>query len=397
MINLRSLFAFALIAAALAVAHADPAPTPTTVTIPVSSPAFVFSPGNWTGDKGRGGDQFRQTWYSGAYFRVTWTGNAKHIRLLIDTSGYGDAVKVKPHIAYCMDGHWGADVECKDAIDIPGSPYTDAHWLAVYLQNSQQADRWGAVGASGLNILKVTGLELDSDAKLLSNKPASQWILEVGDSITEGSGTTGNLDDYSYFIGQAMQTVGYEYCVSACGWSGWLQYGDRPKDVPPYYFVAGSANGVGGKYDTLQSRWDKIDGNGHSLLDAKGHISGYGDLGQEPSMILINYGTNDAFWGSNVSDLQASIYQALETLRAAAPAAKIYVIVPFEQFSADSIKGAVKRYQTVHDHDKAVRLIDLGTTPATMLRGEGFYGAVHPNMRGHAAFAAQLLVSILGK
>jgi len=40
------------------------------MTIPVDSPAFVFSPGNWTGDAGRAGKVFRQTWNPGAYFSV---------------------------------------------------------------------------------------------------------------------------------------------------------------------------------------------------------------------------------------------------------------------------------------------------------------------------------------
>jgi len=42
------------------------------MTLPVDSPAFVFSPANWTGDAGRAGKVFRQTWNPGAYFRVTW-------------------------------------------------------------------------------------------------------------------------------------------------------------------------------------------------------------------------------------------------------------------------------------------------------------------------------------
>jgi hypothetical protein len=40
------------------------------MTIPVNSPAFVFSPGNWTGDAGRAGKIFRQTWNPGAYYSV---------------------------------------------------------------------------------------------------------------------------------------------------------------------------------------------------------------------------------------------------------------------------------------------------------------------------------------
>ena len=47
------------------------APVPRLVTIPVDSPAIVYSPGNWVGDSNQGGGVFRQTWNSGAYFRLS--------------------------------------------------------------------------------------------------------------------------------------------------------------------------------------------------------------------------------------------------------------------------------------------------------------------------------------
>ena len=61
-----------------------------TVTIPVDSPAFVFSPGNWTGDEGRGGKRYRQTWNPGAYFRVTWESETTNVvpALLMEASTY---------------------------------------------------------------------------------------------------------------------------------------------------------------------------------------------------------------------------------------------------------------------------------------------------------------------
>ena len=66
-VNLSLRFLIILLLASLAPLHAAD-----TSTIPVDSPAFLFSPGNWTGDAGRAGKEFRQTWYPGAYFRVTW-------------------------------------------------------------------------------------------------------------------------------------------------------------------------------------------------------------------------------------------------------------------------------------------------------------------------------------
>ncbi len=181
-----------------------------TMTIPVDSPAFAFSPGNWTGDEGRAGKTFRQTWNPGAYFRVTW--------------------------------------------------------------------------------------------ETRNPKPAAKILL---------------------------------YCINACGWSGWINKGDNPPgDVPGYYVIANSSNGTGGQYDDAASRWNKIDGNCHSLLDSRGHISAYGQVGQEPSLIMVNYGTNDALHKSNPSDAKASIIQSLAALRQSAPAVQIIVLIPFGQYYA---------------------------------------------------------------
>lgn len=79
----------------------------TTTRIPVDSSAFVFSPGNWVGDAGRGGKLYRQTWNPGAYFRVTWESAANaEPTLLLDTSTYTGPFNA-PQLAYCLDGYWG--------------------------------------------------------------------------------------------------------------------------------------------------------------------------------------------------------------------------------------------------------------------------------------------------
>ena len=90
----------------------------------------------------------------------------------------------------------------------------------------------------------------------------------IGDSITEGVGAT-ELAAYSRLLGEALRTQGYGYCVSACGWSGWINRGDNPPgDVPGYYVVTNSGGGKGGRYDDAASRWHKIDGNRHYLRPA---------------------------------------------------------------------------------------------------------------------------------
>ncbi len=159
-----------------------------TTVLPVSSPAFFFSPGNWTGDTGRGGAAFRQTWYSGAYFRVTWTTTHANptADLLLDTSTFGDKIKNPPELAYQIDGLWTSGVKCAESIPIKGLTGTGPHTLTVHFSNSEQAERWGTPQQSGLNVLRVTGLKLNRESTAIPAVPAKRWVLIVGDSITEG-------------------------------------------------------------------------------------------------------------------------------------------------------------------------------------------------------------------
>ena len=368
-----------------------------TVSIPVDSPAMVFSPGNWTGDEGRAGKRFLQTWNPGAYFRVTWeTRCPKPVaKILLDTSTYPPGFK-PPQIAYNIDGVWKSKIPCTNEILIEDIQGAGKHELNVYLHQSQQVQRWGSDGKSGLNVLRVTGLDVDDDSKPLPARPEPKWALIIGDSITEGIGAT-ELAGYSHLVGQALRTQGYEYCISACGWSGWLNRGDNPPgDVPGYYVVANSRDGAGGQYDDAASRWNKIDGNRHSLLDSSGHISAYGKVGQEPSLIMINYGSNDALHNSNRSDTLASIVQSLAALRTGAPDAEIIVLIPFGQYYAKELKEAVEIHKKAHAADAKIAIIDLGPSVArTLAAKNGLMGGLHPNDRGHAIFAAKIIPQIM--
>jgi len=390
--------AIAFLAAQLATTATFAADTATTTTIPVDSSAFVFSPGNWTGDDGRSGKLFRQTWNPNAYFRVSWeTKNSKpSAKLLLDTSSF-TAKFGPPHLAYSVDGVWTGKVPCAKEIVLENLAGAGKHTLTVVLYTSTQVERWGSPGKSGLNVLRVTGLQTDADATPVPDAPAPKWALIVGDSITEGCGA-GPLAPYSHLLGEALRTQGYEYGVSACGWSGWLNRGDNPpdKDVPAYYVVSKSTDGVNGEHDDQASRWNKIDGNNHSLLDSKGHLSAYGQENQEPALIVINYGTNDALWRSNPLDTSASMVQALAALRKSAPEARIVMLVPFGQYFVKEIKAAVATHQQNHPGDTKVSVIDLGRGVAkTLAAPKNLLGGLHPNDLGHANFAAQIIPQVM--
>ncbi|MDX9982261.1 MAG: SGNH/GDSL hydrolase family protein [Lentisphaeria bacterium] len=364
--------------------------------IPVDSPAFVFSPGNWVGDEGRGGRRFRQTWNSYAYCRVAWESKAAEPRatLLLDTSTFTAAFKPL-RIAYAVDGVWKSQVSAAERIPLENLKRAGQHELTVVFHWSEQKERWGTPGQSGLNILRITGLEVDAGSVPIPAQVRPKWALILGDSITEGCGAS-ELSCYSHLVGQALLTMGYEYGVSACGWSGWLNKGDNPPgDVPGYYIVRNSVDGVGGEYDETVSRWNKIDGNHHSLLDARGRLSAYGGTDQEPALILLNYGTNDGLHKSNPSDTKASINQGLAALRSAAPNAQIVVLIPFGQYYAKDLKDAVAARQNAPEPDRRIALIDLGPSVARSIAGNGgVLGGLHPNDRGHANFAAAIIPQI---
>ncbi|OGV57114.1 MAG: hypothetical protein A2X45_09285 [Lentisphaerae bacterium GWF2_50_93] len=368
-----------------------------TIVIPVDSPAFAFSPGNWSGDEGRAGKIFRQTWYPGAYFRISWeAGNSKpSAKIILDTSTYSTKFK-PPQIAYNIDGVWKSKIPCANEIVIGDITGAGRHDLSVYLHWSEQKERWGSEGKSGLNVLRVTGLQVDADSKPIPAAPAPKWAMFIGDSITEGSGAT-ELAAYSHLVGEALRTQGYEYCVNACGWSGWIRKGDNPPgDVPGFYVIANSSDGTGGQYDDAASRWNKIDGNNHSMLDSKGHLSAHGKDGEEPSLIMINYGTNDILGNSNPSDTRASIVQGLAALCKSAPEAQIIIIIPFGQFYAMELKEAVAVHRKNNPADTKVSIIDLGPeVERTLSARNGLMGGLHPNDRGHAIFAAKIIPQVM--
>ncbi len=383
-----------MVAGAVNVARAEDVAA---MTIPVDSPAFVFSPGNWVGDAGRGGKLFRQTWNPGAYFRVTWesaTTNAVPT-LLLDASAYDGSFN-PPVLACNLDGIWTGDLRCAKELPVPGmNPRVKTHVLTGYLKMSSQVKRWGSEGASGSNIVRIVGLRVGADSRSGVDAAQPKWALIVGDSITEGCGAY-ELEGYSHLVGQAFRSLDYEYALSACGWSGWLHRGDNPPgDVPGYYVVTNSVNGAGGQYLDSLSRWNKIDSL-HSLLDANGRISAYGATGQEPSVILINYGTNDAIHPTNASDVQASMSQGLGALRKAAPGAHIFFIIPFGQYKAAEILATVKAFRSAHPDERRLSVIDLGPDAARALSPKnGYWGGLHPNPRAHATFAAQIIAQVM--
>ncbi|MCE0745525.1 hypothetical protein LWC05_16775, partial [Acetobacter sicerae] len=266
------------------------APSPTGTLVTVDSPAFLFSPGNWYGDTGRGGSAARYTWNVGAYFVFTFTAAATGASAVLHTGPAGTGA----YLYLAVNGIFSS-VQAGGDITIPNivAGATNTVFAIMYL--TPQSARW----AKGANSLAITGVTLDAGSSAgVSVAGTKGWVKIIGDSITEGINTGGsNKPDfsgaYTYSVLQALRAKGYEVCVSVCGYSGYLDTGDSTADVPPYYYVSGSSNGSGGTYDDTKSRWNKIDA-GVSALDSAGQLSAYGDVGTPPVATLVNYLTNEA-------------------------------------------------------------------------------------------------------
>jgi hypothetical protein len=370
------------------------AQAPAPVTIGVTSPAVLFSPGTWSGDSGRSGTSFRQTWLPGAWVKFYWiTSNPAPTADLEIT--YGNSSN---SFSYFIDGNFVDDQHAakSGAVSITGLKGSGRHELDVYMKTNDDAARWIEQSS-----WKVSGLVVDSGATEIPAPKLRPWVLEIGDSITEGvladNGQGSSIADYSFLTGQALNQIGYDYAVSACGWSGWLNPGDAGQDVPPYYKIA---NGI---YDDKDSRWNKIDST-TSLLDKDGKISAYGETGTPPAMITINYATNEELHLSNYTDLPASIEGGLSALRKAAPDAWIVVYVPFNLYSPtiyprgvqviNILKTSVDQYKLAHPRDKRTVLVDYGPEfSQTVVTAGG--GDIHPNLKGHELIAAHTTATVV--
>jgi hypothetical protein len=277
-------------------------------------------------------------------------------------------------------------------------------------------------------VVQVLGLQIDGGSTAGTAPGGRPWGMIIGDSITEGIGAdaTGNADhlcDYAYFVAQEMDRVGYDTCISACGYSGFLVPGDgypttptptanlpawntspistSSSDVPPYYSII-SGSYVGG------SRWNKI-AAGVSLLDSNGQISAYGATGTAPSFILLNYGTNEVLESGNsawsasaqLTDFQAAVIGALTALRAAAPQAVILLMVPFGFYPSGlglaaapyrtALYSAMSVYQAEYPGDVLTSLLDLGATVCnTVFLSPGWATSPHPTLYGHSYLAPRV-------
>jgi hypothetical protein len=372
----------------------------TLITIAVTSPAFRFSPGNWKGDTGRGGSVYRQSWNNGAYFEFTWNASSSPTATILLPTNASNG----NYISYYLNGVLTDNVAAKTGnISLTGIIPSASNTLRVMMRSSTQSGRWN----NGTSAFQVQGMQLDSGSSAGTAVTYNKWIRWVGDSITEGvkanASADDNLSDYSYLVSQTLQTLGYDYGITACASNGWLQPGDTSGDIPAWYNV------TSGGYQAASSRWNLID-QGVSILDSNNHISAYGGVGQEPAIVFMNLMTNESLHSLSPVYAQAAVSGWLVAERAAAPNAHIFMQIPFGLYNTtlypvayiNALKAGIAAYQAAYPADTKVTVIDFGPATSVLMSTyisgvQGFLNtdSIHPTVNGHAYIAPMVLNGIL--
>lgn len=372
-------------------------------TIPPTSTARIESPGYWVNAAGgRTGGSARQTWRVGSWVKYFWTTSSGSPTATLQMSNATASSEISIAINGVLTD--GIGVPASGGINI--SSYlggAGSYELQVWFRNSTAASRW-----SEGNSLVDAGLTVDAGATIGTAPSLRPWGIVIGDSITEGAlANAGNSDimvGYSFLLSQTLDQLGYDCSINACQGQGYLITGDgQPSgDVPAFYLVSG------GTYEPNSSSWNKIDAN-NSLLDSNSQISAYGATSTAPSLVVVNYGTNDAGYSASTSDLTLSVTGVLTALRAAAPSAQLRILLFFGAYTgwsggisattaatyATAIRTGVSNYLSANPSDTATKLIDLGSIASTYLMSLTA-NAEHPGINGHA-FAGSAIAGLLGK
>ncbi len=311
----------------------------------VNNAGLLWSPYNWYFS----GSTYAQSTNPGAYLKTNFTGRCAV--LTVDVSANGSY----PKIAYSIDG--GAFVDrtlnsSSGSLVLANGLTTGSHTLVVWFDNIGRTDRW----TTPTDILRVTGVQIEAGYVLSAPTTPTRRIILYGDSITEG---------YSSLPGPLHSArVSYGALLSA----------SLNADIGIIGFASQSYNVVGdGGVPVCQTSYPDFYSGQSRLVSS--------EFSPAPDAVFINHGTN----GSTA----AQIKTFMESMRTAAPSAKIVLIVPFGQYAASNMTTALSDYQAAHPADTKVYKIDTGVD----YDNTGAYttDGLHPSVSGHQAYHDGLL------
>ncbi|MER6179946.1 GDSL-type esterase/lipase family protein [Streptomyces sp. NPDC001652] len=288
---------------------------------------------------------------SGARLRFRFTGDSVHA--LFDVS----SITVPAQIYVSVDGG-PKQVYAVDRNDLEiRAAGRGPHTVELSVKDVfSRAERWTPPLETGVVLTGVRG-------RLLGQKvPRTRQLAFYGDSITQGV--------------MALCDVNTSDCAD-----GTAAYPTLVADT-----LHASLTQVGfGRQGVIQT------GNGGvpAASDAYGwnHAGSKADSDRKADVIVVNQGTNDTAWGPD--EFRAAYRTYLDTLRAAAPHARILALRPFNGAHAEDIAAVVAELA-----DTRIEFVD--TADWLSLTDGDFNGTVHPSSQGHRKVADRL-IALLAK
>lgn len=319
--------------------------------------AIYYSPHNWD-DTGT----VRRTVNPGAYIKLQFTGTRF-------------AVEVTP-TSWSRENElaWQVDGGSIQRHEIPANiGYMDlaqglddtTHSITIWFQEvrSYSQDRWSLSNDNGI---EVAGFRIDSGKAV--SAPATTHnatALFLGDSITEAAVDADDNRANKSWAAQLADLRSWEHGQVGFSYQGWT------------YMLAGTNVPDG------EASWDLF-------YDGASKLSG-GLFVDEPDNLLLNWGENDATLGSNDPvAVEASAENVLAAIRAAAPNANIFLVVPFTGAMRSAVTDAFNDYQSASP-DANCYLIDTGYTSAADYDNSD---GKHPSTVGAAQVATDVDAAI---
>lgn len=321
------------------------------VTIAINDTDLFFSPYNWY----KSGSTYAQTTTPGAYLKTKFTGTS--VKLNVDVSpSSGLSSSEYPAILYSVDGaaftrrqFTSSDTQ----ITLASSLSDGTHTLEIHVAAAWWlSDRW----TTPASVVRITGLELDSNKDVVTPDLYSGRMIIYGDSHGEG------YESLASGVSIANQDATQAY-PALLGRAFSCEYGVI------CYAGQGYTNGGGGNVPPLTSSWNLYQ-SGQSRLSG-------GLLTPAPDYIVSAHGDND----SDGAGLVSAVTTMISNWRTAAPDAQIFIVLPPNLTGESSITTGVNNADDDNTH-----LIDLNED---LLHGS-YLNGVHLSIRGHARYASTI-------
>jgi lysophospholipase L1-like esterase len=285
-----------------------------------------------------------KSYWSGAYFRVNFTGTTVSIKLAATVNLFAT-----------IDGVTRYYPSANGTVNLTSTPLASGtHSLRV-------------AARSEYDTIQFQGLVLSSGAATQAPATKNRLIEFIGDSITAGCCTLTNyvLDNYAWLTGEALDADHTQVAFS----------GICLQDA----FACFSENNIG-----MSNQFFKLQ-TVHYLNSPAWDFNRY-----QPNQVVINLGTNDSNAGVSDSAFQNTYTTFLQNVRAKYPNAEIYVLRTFGGYKVAPTQAAVNA--RINAGDTKLRYVD---TTGWVTTGDFDSDNLHPNMNGHVKIKNRL-VSVLG-